>query len=77
MQRQRSILALIIVLLFAAILVLTRVPIKLGLDLQGGAQLTIQVKQPEDGKPQVITPSDMEGLQAVLQAPDRDVHGTV
>ncbi len=44
MQKQRLMLGVIIVLLLAAITVLTQVPLKLGLDLQGGSQLTIQVK---------------------------------
>ena len=46
MQRQQSLLALIIVMVIAAIAVIAtpglRVP--LGLDLQGGSQLTLQVK---------------------------------
>lgn len=44
MQRQRSLLALILVLVIAAIVVIATIPISLGLDLQGGSQLTIQVK---------------------------------
>jgi preprotein translocase subunit SecD len=44
MQRQRSLLALILVLVIAAIVVIVTIPISLGLDLQGGSQLTIQVK---------------------------------
>ncbi|NJL63908.1 MAG: protein translocase subunit SecD [Methylacidiphilales bacterium] len=50
MQRQRSLLALILVMVIAAIAVIAspglRVP--LGLDLQGGSQLTIQVKPTKD-----------------------------
>jgi len=44
MQKQRSVLALIFVLIVAAITVIVTVPARLGLDLQGGSQLTIQVK---------------------------------
>lgn len=44
MQKQRSVLALIFVLIIAAITVIVTIPIRLGLDLQGGSQLTIQVK---------------------------------
>ncbi|MCS6814203.1 MAG: protein translocase subunit SecD, partial [Cyanobacteria bacterium] len=67
MQRQRSILVLIIVLVIAAVFVLANVPLRLGLDLQGGSQLTIQVKQPEDGQPQVIKPGDLEDLRVVIE----------
>lgn len=44
MQKQRSVLALIFVLIIAAITVIVTIPMRLGLDLQGGSQLTIQVK---------------------------------
>jgi preprotein translocase subunit SecD len=44
MQKQRSVLALIFVLIIAAITIIVTIPIRLGLDLQGGSQLTIQVK---------------------------------
>jgi len=44
MQKQRSVLALIFVLIIAAITVIVIIPTRLGLDLQGGSQLTIQVK---------------------------------
>ena len=44
MQKQRSVLALIFVLIIAAITVIVTIPTRLGLDLQGGSQLTIQVK---------------------------------
>ncbi len=67
MQRQRSILALIIVLVIFAIVVVVQLPLRLGLDLQGGSQLTIQVKQPEDGKQQVIQPTDLEDLRVVIE----------
>lgn len=48
MQKQRSLLLLILVLAIAAVTVLVQDPIRLGLDLQGGAQLTIQLRPSED-----------------------------
>ena len=54
MQKQRWILALILALVIGAIWVLVQVKIPLGLDLRGGAQLTIQVKPTKDIKQ--ITP---------------------
>ncbi|MBD1891273.1 protein translocase subunit SecD [Coleofasciculus sp. FACHB-SPT9] len=64
MQRQRSLLALILVLVIASITVLARIPIRLGLDLQGGSQLTLQVK-PTEGKE--ITREDLEAVQKVVE----------
>ncbi|MCL1464965.1 protein translocase subunit SecD [Argonema galeatum] len=64
MQKQRSLLALIVVLVIAAITVIALVPIRLGLDLQGGAQLTIQVKPSEEVK--VITPDVLEAVRRVI-----------
>ncbi len=65
MQRQRLILALILVLVVAAITVLVQIPIRLGLDLQGGAQLTIQVKTTEEIKQ--ITPNELEAVLSVVE----------
>lgn len=65
MQRQRLILALIVVLIIAAITVLIQLPIRLGLDLQGGAQLTIQVKTTADIKK--ITPEQLEAVKSVVE----------
>ncbi|MDB9349327.1 protein translocase subunit SecD [Nodularia spumigena] len=65
MQRQRSLLALIFVLLIAAIAVIVTIPVSLGLDLRGGSQLTIQVK-PAPGMRE-ITERDLEGVQKVLE----------
>lgn len=64
MQRQRSLLALILVLVIASVTVLARIPIRLGLDLQGGSQLTLQVK-PTEGKE--ITREDLEAVQKVVE----------
>ncbi|HLP91107.1 MAG TPA: protein translocase subunit SecD [Nostocaceae cyanobacterium] len=65
MQKQRSLLALIVVLVIAAVTAIATIPISLGLDLQGGSQLTIQVK-PTAEKPQ-ITERDLEGVKAVIE----------
>ena len=65
MQRQRLVLALILVLVVAAITVLVQIPIRLGLDLQGGAQLTIQVKTTEEIKQ--ITPNELEAVLSVVE----------
>ncbi|MBW4554650.1 MAG: protein translocase subunit SecD [Trichormus sp. ATA11-4-KO1] len=65
MQRQRSLLALIFVLLIAAIAVIVTIPVPLGLDLRGGSQLTIQV-QPAPGMNN-ITERDLAGVQKVVE----------
>ncbi|WP_088892130.1 protein translocase subunit SecD [Leptolyngbya ohadii] len=65
MGRQRSILAFIFVLAIAAIVVLTQVPMRLGLDLQGGSQITLQVKTTE-AVPQ-ITPEKLDGVKRVVE----------
>lgn len=65
MQRQRSLLALILVLVIAAITVIVKIPIPLGLDLQGGSQLTIQVKPSEEIKQ--ITERELEAVERVIE----------
>ena len=65
MGRQRSLLGLILVLLIAAIVVIVKVPARLGLDLQGGSQLTIQVKTTPEI--QEITDRDLEGVRKVIE----------
>ena len=65
MQKQRVILGLIIVLVIAAISLLSIKPLRLGLDLQGGSQLTIQVK-PTKEHPD-ITKSDLDAVQKVIE----------
>jgi preprotein translocase subunit SecD len=72
MQRQRSLLALILVMVIAAIAVIAspglRVP--LGLDLQGGSQLTIQLKPTKD------IPKITEGnLEDVLKVVELRING--
>ena len=65
MQRQRLILGLIVALVILAIVVLVQIPIRLGLDLQGGAQLTIQVKTTEEIKQ--ITSKELEAVLSVVE----------
>ncbi len=65
MQRQRSLLVLIFVLLIAAITVIEKIPISLGLDLQGGSQLTLQVKPTQEIKE--ITSKELVAVQRVVE----------
>jgi preprotein translocase subunit SecD len=65
MQKQRLILGLILLLVAAAITVLVKVPMHLGLDLQGGSQLTIQV-QPSKDIPK-ITAENVEDVKKVIE----------
>ena len=67
MQKQRAYIILILGLVAAAIAILTTIPPQLGLDLRGGAQLTIQVnptKEQPDVKP---TTEDVQAVQRVLE----------
>ena len=70
MQKQRSILALILVLIVAAITVIVTIPTRLGLDLQGGSQLTIQVKTTP-----TIPKIDQGMLEAVRRIVENRVNG--
>jgi len=70
MQKQRSILALILVLIIAAITVIVTIPTRLGLDLQGGSQLTIQVKTTP-----TIPKIDRGMLEAVQRIVENRVNG--
>lgn len=65
MQKQRSLLALILVLVIGAMVVLTNIPLRQGLDLQGGAQLTIEVQTTEE-YPE-ITSNEMDGVLSVVR----------
>jgi preprotein translocase subunit SecD len=65
MGKQRSILVFILVLVIAAVFVIVRVPTRLGLDLRGGTQLTLQVQPTE--KVKEITPRDLEAVQSVVE----------
>ncbi len=70
MQKQRSVLALIFVLIIAAITVIATIPTRLGLDLQGGSQLTIQVKTTA-----AIPKIDPGMLEAVRRIVENRVNG--
>src|SRR6476661_2601677 len=70
MQKQRSILALIFVLIIAAITVIVTITTRLGLDLQGGSQLTIQVKTTP-----TIPKIDQGMLEAVRRIVENRVNG--
>jgi preprotein translocase subunit SecD len=65
MQKQRVILGLIIVLLIAAITLLVNKPMRLGLDLQGGSELTIQIKPTKEHP--VISQLDVDAVQKVIE----------
>jgi len=65
MGRQRSLLLLILVLAIAAIVVIVTLPTRLGLDLRGGSQLTIQVKTNDEVKN--ITERELEAVRKVLE----------
>jgi len=65
MEKQRSLIILIMVVVVAAIVVLVRLPLQLGLDLRGGAQLTIQVKP--TAEVQKINPEDFMAVKTVLE----------
>ncbi|MCI3280154.1 protein translocase subunit SecD [Synechococcus sp. PCC 6717] len=65
MGKYRGWLIAILVLLMAATWVIVRTPARLGLDLRGGAQLTLQV-QTTDKVPQ-ITPQVLSAVQSVVQ----------
>lgn len=65
MQKQRSLLVLILVLAIGAIFILSNVPLRLGLDLRGGAQLTVQV-QPTEEIPD-LTEEDLQGVRRVIE----------
>ncbi|MBW4626856.1 MAG: protein translocase subunit SecD [Brasilonema octagenarum HA4186-MV1] len=65
MQRQQSLLALILVLVIAAIAAIATIPLSLGLDLRGGSQLTIQVKTtPEITQ---ITERELDAVKKVVE----------
>jgi preprotein translocase subunit SecD len=63
--KQRFFLAFILLLMIGAIIVINQVPTRLGLDLRGGSQLTLQVKTTD--KVKEITPQVLEGVQKVVE----------
>ena len=67
MQKQRIYIGLILALVAAAIAILITIPPQLGLDLRGGAQLTIQVNPTKENPDVKPTPNDIEAVQRVLE----------
>ena len=65
MRRQQSLLILIFVLLVGAIVILVQLPLRLGLDLEGGSQLTIEA-QPTEEVP-VISDRDLDAVLLVVR----------
>ncbi len=65
MGRQRALLGLILVLVIASIAVIFTQPTRLGLDLQGGSQLTVQIKPTKD-IPR-ITAKERDDVKRVLE----------
>jgi preprotein translocase subunit SecD len=65
MEKQRITIALILVLVIAAIVLIIKLPLQLGLDLRGGAQLTIQVLPTE--KVTKIQPDDLKAVQKTIE----------
>lgn len=64
-REQRALITLILVAVMASIFIIVNVPIKLGLDLQGGSQLTIQVKTTAEVKK--IEPEDLASVMKVVE----------
>jgi len=65
MQQQRSAIALIFFLVIAALVVLVQLSVPLGLDLRGGAQLTLQVKTTDEI--QTISQGDLKAVKQVIK----------
>lgn len=65
MQKQQSLVALILGLIVAAIWVIFTIPVPLGLDLRGGSQLTIQVKTTAEITQ--ITERELEAVKKVVE----------
>ncbi len=65
MKQQRLLIGFIIALAIGAIALLNTIPLQLGLDLKGGAQLTIQLKPTEEVKN--ISQEDLNAAKTVLQ----------
>lgn len=65
MQKQRWLVALIVSLVIGAIATLIALPPQLGLDLRGGAQLTIQVKPTKEV--QTISPENLTDVKTVIE----------
>jgi preprotein translocase subunit SecD len=70
MRKQRSLLILIVVLVIASLTILVNIPMRLGLDLRGGSQLTIQLQTSEE-----VPTIDERVLEAVQQVIEKRVNG--
>ncbi len=67
MQKQQGYILLILGLVAAAIAILLTIPPQLGLDLRGGAQLTIQVNPTKENPDVLPTAEDVRAVQRVLE----------
>lgn len=65
MQKQRWIIGLILLLVVAAIVTIVKLPPSLGLDLKGGAQLTIEVQPTKERT--TVTGDDTTAVQKVIE----------
>ncbi|AFY75577.1 MAG: protein translocase subunit SecD [Hydrococcus sp. C42_A2020_068] len=65
MQKQSWKIALILALIIGAIATIILIPPQLGLDLRGGAQLTIQVQTTKEAKE--IKPEDLTAVKTVIE----------
>ena len=65
MQQQRTTIALIFFLVIAALVILVQLSVPLGLDLRGGAQITLQVKTTDEI--QQITSERLQAVKRVIQ----------
>jgi preprotein translocase subunit SecD len=65
MQKQRWLIFLIILLAIASGVVLASLPLQLGLDLRGGAQLTMEVQQPKESR--AIKSDDLVAVKTVIE----------
>jgi preprotein translocase subunit SecD len=64
MQKQKIVLVFIILLIVASLTVIKNLPLQLGLDLRGGAQLTLEIK---NTKGQTITAGDLNAVKKVIE----------
>ncbi|ERT05534.1 protein-export membrane protein SecD [Lyngbya aestuarii BL J] len=70
MRKQRSLLIVILVLVIASVIVLINIPMRLGLDLRGGSQLTIQLQTSEE-----VPTIDERVINAVQSVIENRVNG--
>ncbi len=65
MQKQRWLIGLIVALIIGSFVVLLTLPLQLGLDLRGGAQLTMEVQPTKDVTQ--IKPEDLAAVKTVIE----------